>query len=176
MIIVNISQIPGQINVIYYVRDAGKVLCKIAAEEDCAMIVVGTRRAHTPETDSLGDIVDYVLKKSHCPIIIARNVIAEQTNKNVPRISIQYPQTFMETSTQSLRCDSNKLGVELKSRKVSCPAMQMSPPSYAELSDASTDAYTEKPMKTRRHSSIINPFRQLTFFNGFKRRPSSTKE
>lgn len=50
----------------------GEVICKIAEEEDVAMIVLGTRGLGKVRRTILGSVSDYVVHHSHCPVIVCR--------------------------------------------------------------------------------------------------------
>jgi len=67
------SGIEGRINIIYYSTHVGKVLCQVAKEEHCSMILLAAPMHGTnssPLQPVLGDVIEYVLKKSKCPVII----------------------------------------------------------------------------------------------------------
>jgi len=70
------AAIEGRINIIYYSPHVGKVLCQVAREEHCSMIVVAAptkSKQFSPLQPILGNVIDYVLRKSHCPVIVYRN-------------------------------------------------------------------------------------------------------
>jgi nucleotide-binding universal stress UspA family protein len=50
----------------------GEVICKVAEEEDVAMIVVGTRGLGKVRRAIMGSVSDYVVHHAPCPVIVCR--------------------------------------------------------------------------------------------------------
>lgn len=50
----------------------GEIICKIAEEEEVAMIVVGTRGLGKVRRAIMGSVSDYVVHHSPCPVIVCR--------------------------------------------------------------------------------------------------------
>lgn len=50
----------------------GEVICKIAEEEQAAMIVTGTRGMGKVRRTILGSVSDYLVHHAHCPVIVCR--------------------------------------------------------------------------------------------------------
>lgn len=51
----------------------GEVICRIAEEEQAAMIVTGTRGLGKVRRTILGSVADYLVHHAHCPVIICRH-------------------------------------------------------------------------------------------------------
>ncbi len=51
----------------------GEVICRIAEEENAAMIVTGTRGLGKVRRTILGSVSDYLVNHAHCPVIICRH-------------------------------------------------------------------------------------------------------
>jgi hypothetical protein len=150
--------IPGRINVIYYSQQPGKILCKIAAEEQCFMIIVGTpykSRLFKDDEVELGSAINYLLKNAHCPVVVARQPYKEQPRSRLVSFDGEHPTV-------------SQLKIDNKLRKISCPSLASPPPSYEEFSlqvalnkEEQMSASVKKQLKIRRHSNIINPILQL---------------
>jgi len=69
---VNCLQLTGKIKAVFSGKP-GEVISDIAAEEKCAMIVMGTRGLGTVRRTIMGSVSDYVVHHSHCPVIVCRN-------------------------------------------------------------------------------------------------------
>lgn len=54
----------------------GEMICKIAEEENAALIVTGERGMGTLRRTILGSVSDYLLKHAHCPVIVCRDPAA----------------------------------------------------------------------------------------------------
>jgi hypothetical protein len=68
-------QVRGRINIIYYSQQPGKIICQVAKEDKCSLIVIGCRDAipgGSSRTRKYSETVDYVLKKADCPVVVAR--------------------------------------------------------------------------------------------------------
>lgn len=50
----------------------GEIICKVAEEEDVAMIVVGTRGLGKVRRAIMGSVSDYVVHHAPCPVIVCR--------------------------------------------------------------------------------------------------------
>jgi len=174
--------IPGRINVIYYSQQPGKVLCEVAKEDKCAMIVVGTPLGSmlaSPQDHSMGNVIDYLLKKSLCPVVVVRHEAL--VDHSVQRFMVSPDRRMSVAAVQQTR--------EQRLRKISCPVMtSSSPPRYDLLGLGAGDhspshgksferlTIAEKvTQKPRRHSNIINPFLQLKLKSG-KHLPETLKE
>lgn len=51
----------------------GEVICKLAAEEGAALIVVGTRGLGKIRRTIMGSVSDYVIHHSHVPVLVCRH-------------------------------------------------------------------------------------------------------
>ncbi|XP_052780166.1 uncharacterized protein LOC128217226 [Mya arenaria] len=51
----------------------GEVVCKIAEEEKCELVVTGTRGFGTVRRTLLGSVSDYIIHHSHVPVLVVRN-------------------------------------------------------------------------------------------------------
>ena len=51
----------------------GEVICKVADEEGCQLIVTGTRGMGKIRRTFLGSISDYVIHHSHVPVLVTRH-------------------------------------------------------------------------------------------------------
>ena len=50
----------------------GEIICKVAEEEDVAMIIVGTRGLGKVRRAIMGSVSDYVVHHAPCPVIVCR--------------------------------------------------------------------------------------------------------
>jgi nucleotide-binding universal stress UspA family protein len=50
----------------------GEIICRVAEEEDVAMIVVGTRGLGKVRRAIMGSVSDYVVHHAPCPVIVCR--------------------------------------------------------------------------------------------------------
>lgn len=50
----------------------GEVVCKMAEEEDAALIVCGTRGQGTIRRTIMGSVSDYIVHHSHVPVLVCR--------------------------------------------------------------------------------------------------------
>ena len=50
----------------------GEVICRIAEEENAAMIVTGTRGMGKVRRTILGSVSDFLVHHSHCPVVVCR--------------------------------------------------------------------------------------------------------
>ena len=50
----------------------GEVICRIAFEEEAAMICVGTRGMGRVRRTILGSVSDFLVNHAHCPVIVCR--------------------------------------------------------------------------------------------------------
>ena len=53
----------------------GEVVCKIAEEENCVLIVTGTRGLGKVRRTFLGSVSDYIIHHSHVPVLVVRNTV-----------------------------------------------------------------------------------------------------
>ncbi|XP_052779025.1 universal stress protein in QAH/OAS sulfhydrylase 3'region-like isoform X2 [Mya arenaria] len=51
----------------------GEVVCKIAEEEKCKLVVTGTRGLGKVRRTFLGSVSDYIIHHSHVPVLVVRN-------------------------------------------------------------------------------------------------------
>ena len=51
----------------------GEVICKVAEEEGCGLIVTGTRGMGKIRRTFLGSISDYIIHHSHVPVLVTRH-------------------------------------------------------------------------------------------------------
>jgi len=133
---------------VYYAREPGKVLCQVAAEDKCVMLVVGARQPTTglfqSSADQKGSIVEYVLRKSPCPVVIARQPDPSKASESVPLTWAAGAQ-YNETLEPEGRARTNSFNAvkksssftKIRTRKSSCPDKKYTaPPSYEELKQA----------------------------------------
>ncbi|KAK3083503.1 hypothetical protein FSP39_024367, partial [Pinctada imbricata] len=52
---------------------AGEVIIRIAKEENCKLIVTGSRGLGKFKRFVLGSVSDYLVHHSHCPVLICRS-------------------------------------------------------------------------------------------------------
>jgi nucleotide-binding universal stress UspA family protein len=174
--------IPGHINVIYYSQHPGKILCEVAKEDKCSMIVIGTPKdtmLSSPVAHSLGNVIEYILKKADCPVVVYRH-------EAVVDLSVHH---FMFNPDYRMSRAVAQQSREDRRRKISAPVMMTSPPPSYDLlrftdgqagsSQSQAGRFervdSEIPPKPRRHSNIINPFLQLKLKSG-KLLPETVKE
>jgi len=159
-------KVAGGINVIYYSLNPGKILCEVAAEEKCSLIILGARcnpsYLQDPEligTDEgvihLGELATYVLKKSPCPVLVTRpyELLAQNERGH----------TFQDTFNQEITPPREKrratleLPNEPRIRKTSWPPPN---PYLIHNSGEKGGGYLEavKDEEKRRHSHVVNPF------------------
>ncbi|WAR25536.1 Y1388-like protein [Mya arenaria] len=51
----------------------GEVVCRIAQEEKCMLVVTGTRGLGKVRRTFLGSVSDYIIHHSHVPVLVVRN-------------------------------------------------------------------------------------------------------
>lgn len=143
------------------------MLCDLAEQESCAVIVVGCRRSGTA---SLGPTVDYVLRKASCPVILASG---KQRRESFDLVAGLGQFQLMKPSPSK----------DPRFRRISCPARCNTPlgPEAGEDGGAVGGETEDKvesmlerkggsgakeglmpPARQRRHSTVVNVFQQLT--------------
>jgi len=174
-------KVPGGINVIYYSQSPGKILCEVAAEEKSHLIIIGSRCSstylHGSEAQSsedgvihLGEIGEYLLKKSPCPVLVARPYeLATQSVSVHQDMDI----VIQESQPNARRRSTLQIPNEQRIRKTSWP-----PPSHYVMnycdSGRVNDGFLEeaKSEEKRRNSTNLLPTLQsklsdmVKFFGG----------
>jgi len=94
----NSFQIKGNINIIYYSQQPGKIICQVAKEDKCSLIVIGCRDAEPGKLRRYGETVDYVMKKADCPVVLARRKTVPGARESRPRSGSQSISTGIRRS------------------------------------------------------------------------------
>lgn len=149
--------IRGKINIIYYSKKPGKIICELAEKEKCSLIVVGSVRN---EKGALGPTVDYVMHKAPCPVSIVPSLELEASlTESTPRPVGFPPPALTKTSPHG--------SADPRARRISCPVIQ-SPPIFPDGAAAAPFGRTERfgvpaavgggeslaALKRRRHSAL----------------------
>jgi nucleotide-binding universal stress UspA family protein len=155
-----LNSIPGRINVISYSREPGKILCQVAAEDRCNYIVVGCRVA-VGKTGSQGDVIDHLLRKAKCPVVIVRSIHDDVT-----------PSYFPEVAHQYVDYRSSALADERR-RRISCPSKFSTSQKVDSPLSSHVGPGLAQPIRQRRHSTFLpqtNVAEQLALLDTGKRR------
>jgi universal stress protein A len=74
---------------------AGAVICWLAEDQQCDLIVMGTHGRTGLRHLLLGSVAEYVLRHAHCPVTTVRDVPAKETPLNEPRVVPLPPPQWM---------------------------------------------------------------------------------
>jgi nucleotide-binding universal stress UspA family protein len=73
----------------------GEVICWMAEDEQCDLIVMGTHGRGGLRHLLLGSVAEYVLRHAHCPVTVVRDVPAKEPPLGEPRVIPLPPPQWM---------------------------------------------------------------------------------